>query len=255
MPYNCRFEQNLIDYSIYLDNRVQTPENCKETNKRLANPRPLLLPSKFSEAAFRAFWASDFRAKDKDDIMIDVVPVIYSIEQNNYFLARKTKFGNLDLLTDGTIVAANPDLFYSTRPEQLDRRIRDKLSSYIILSTIEDKPIAPNFYLEAKGPDRSAAVARRQACYNSAIGARGIQSLQLYWQDKPVYNNHAYTITSTYYNSILKIYTTYITLPAGSGKSPEYQIDQLGAWALTGSREQFRQGATAFRNSRDLARE
>jgi len=26
-PYNCGFEQNLIDYGVYLDNRAQTPKN------------------------------------------------------------------------------------------------------------------------------------------------------------------------------------------------------------------------------------
>jgi hypothetical protein len=42
------------------------------------------------------------------------------MQQNNYFLARKTKFGNLNPLTDSTIVAANLDLFYSAHPKQLD---------------------------------------------------------------------------------------------------------------------------------------
>jgi hypothetical protein len=78
---------------------------------------------------------------------------------------------------DSTIVPANLDLFYSACLKQLDQRIRDKLSNYIILSTIKDKPTAPNFYLEAKGLDGSAAVAKRQACYDSAVGARGLQSL------------------------------------------------------------------------------
>jgi hypothetical protein len=99
------------------------------------------------------------------------------VYQDKHFLARKTKFGNLDPLTDSTIVLANLDLFYSACLEQLDQRIRDKLNGYIILSTIEDKPMAPNFYFEAKGLDGSAAVARRQACYDGAIGARGLQSL------------------------------------------------------------------------------
>jgi hypothetical protein len=53
--YDRGFEQNLIDYGVYLDNRAQTLNNSKEINKRLANPRPSLLPSKFSEAAFKAF--------------------------------------------------------------------------------------------------------------------------------------------------------------------------------------------------------
>jgi hypothetical protein len=181
--------------------------------------------------------------------MIDVVPVISSVYQDKHFSVRKTKFGNLYLLMDGTIVPANPDFFYGARPEQLDRRICDELSDYIIPSTMEDKPMAPNFYLEAKGPDGSAAVARRQACYDGAVGARGLQSLQSYRQNRPVYDNNAYTITSIYHNGQLQMYTTYITPPAGPRKLPEYQIDQLGAWSLTGSQEQFRQGATVFQNS------
>lgn len=254
-PYDRGFEQNLIDHGVYLDNRAQTPENWEEINKRLANQRPSLSPSKFSESAFKAFRASDFRAKDEDDIMIDVVPVITGVPQDKHFSARNTIFGNLEPLTDGNICPAKPDLYYGSRPEQLDRRVRDKLGGYIILSTMEDKPMAPNFYLEVKGPDGSLAVAGRQACYDGAIGARGVQSLQSFSQKTLIYDNNAYTITSTYHGGTLKMYTTHVTAPAGPGKPPEYQMDQLGAWALTGSREQFRQGATAFRNGRDLAKE
>ena len=253
--YDRGFEQNLIDHGVYLDNRAQTPENWEEINERLANPRPSLSPSKFSESAFKAFRASDFQAKDEDDVMIDVVPVISGVHQDKHFSARKTKFGNLDPLTDGTIVPANPDLFYGARPEQLDRRIRNELSGHIIPSTMEDKPMVPNFYFEAKGPDGSAAVARRQACYNGAIGARGLQSLQSYRQDEPVYDSSAYTITSIYHNGQLQMYTTHITPPAGPSMPPEYHMTQLRSFALTDSIDTFRQGVTAFRNGRDLAKE
>jgi hypothetical protein len=188
-------------------------------------------------------------------VMIDMVPVIAGVRQDNHFSARKTKFGNLEPLTDGTIAPANPDLFYGARPEQLDRQIRDKLSGRIIPSTMEDKPMAPNFYFEAKGPDGSAAVARRQACYDGAMGARGMQSLQSYGQNELVYNNHAHTITSTYHDGQLKMYTTHITSPAGPGKPPEYHMTQLNTWGLTGNADTFRQGATAFRNGRDLTKE
>lgn len=51
------------------------------------------------------------------------------------------------------------------------------------------------------------------------------------------------------------MYTTHITLPTGPGKPPEYQMTQLGPWALAGSQEQFRQGATVFWNGRDLTKE
>jgi hypothetical protein len=84
--------------------------------------------------------------------------------------------------------------------------------------------MAPNFYFKAKGLDESATVARRQACYNGAVGVRGLQSLQSYRQDESVYNNYAYTITSIYYNGQLQMYTTYITPPVGPRKPLEYHI-------------------------------
>jgi hypothetical protein len=55
--------------------------------------------------------------------------------------------------------------------------------------TQQDLPIAPNFFLAAKGPDGSASVAKRQACYDGALGARGIHSLQEYGKDEPVFDN------------------------------------------------------------------
>lgn len=170
--------------------------------------------------------------------MIDVIPVIHG-KQSDHFLARTTKFGNLDPLIAGPPVAANPDLCYGARPEQLNRHIREQLINHIVPSTMEDKPKAPNCYLEVKGLEGSAAVARRQACYNGAIGARGMLSLHSYGKKRMIYDNRAYTINSTYYDGMLKMYATHVTLPTGAEKPPEYQMTYLGAWALTGSREQF----------------
>ncbi|EFW14297.1 hypothetical protein D8B26_007044 [Coccidioides posadasii str. Silveira] len=115
-------------------------------------------------------------------------------------------FGNLAHLTDDTLSRAKPDHFYGARPEQLNRQIRKDLSDQIIPSTQDDLPMAPNFFLEAKGPDGSLAVATRQACYDGALGARGMHSLQTYRQDKLTYDNNAYTITSTYHGGQLKLY-------------------------------------------------
>jgi hypothetical protein len=58
--------------------------------------------------------------------------------------------------------------------------VRDALSRHIIPLTQDDLPIVPNFFLEVKGPDGSVAVARRQACYDGALGARGMHELQAY---------------------------------------------------------------------------
>ncbi|KAH8661074.1 hypothetical protein BGZ61DRAFT_564617 [Ilyonectria robusta] len=56
---------------------------------------------------------------------------------------------------------ATPDvIYYGARPEQLDQKVRHELDGYIIPSTQHDLAIAPNFFLEVKGPDGSAAVAK-----------------------------------------------------------------------------------------------
>lgn len=51
------------------------------------------------------------------------------------------------------------------------------------------------------------------------------------------------------------MYTTHITPPAGPNKPLEYQMTQFRSFAMTDTIETFRQGATAFRNGRDLAKE
>lgn len=84
-------------------------------------------------------------------------------------------FTNLEHFTDGTLLPGNPDIFYCSPPEQVDRRVREELSAFIISLTKNELPIAPNFFLVVKGPEGSAAVANRQACYDGALGARGIQ--------------------------------------------------------------------------------
>lgn len=254
-PYDCGFEQNLINHDVYLNNRAQTLKNWEKIKKRLAISRSSLLFFKFFEAAFKAFWASDFQVKNEDDVMIDVVSVISDIHQNNHFSARKTKFENLNPLTDDTIASANLNLFYDAHSEQLDWRIHDKLSSCIILLTMKDKSMTSNFYFKAKGSDEFTAVTRRQACYNDAVEVRGLQSLQSYEQDGPIYNNNAYTITSIYHNGQLQMYTTHITLSAGLKRRSEYQMTQFRSFAMTDTIETFQQGVTAFWNGQDLVKE
>ncbi|QSS48831.1 hypothetical protein I7I53_08962 [Histoplasma capsulatum var. duboisii H88] len=112
-----------------------------------------------------------------------------------------------------------------------------------------------NFFLEAKGPDGSLSVATRQACYDGALGARGMHSLQTYRQDGPIYDNNMYTLTSTYHGGTLNLYTTHIKKSDDSDGRPEYIMTQLKGWSMTSDLETFRQGASAYRNARDWAKE
>ena len=82
-----------------------------------------------------------------------------------------------------------------------------------------------------------------------------MQRLQSYGQPEPVYDNNAYTITSTFDGRLLSMYTTHPTVPTNPGGQPEYHMNQLNSWGMTGNVETFRQGATAYRNARDWAKE
>jgi hypothetical protein len=115
----------------------------------------------------------------------------------------------------------------------------------------------PNFSLEAKGPNGDGRVAVRQACHNGALGARAIQSLQSYGRNEPVYDNNISAMSATYRggDGLLKMYGHSVAQPNGPGTRPEYYMHQLGAHAMTHSKDSFRQGATAFKNAMDLTSE
>ncbi|KPM39108.1 hypothetical protein AK830_g7461 [Neonectria ditissima] len=159
-------------------------------------------------------------------------------------------FRNLDALADGTLALANLDLYYGAYPEDLNRSTRNELASYIIPSTMQDKIMAPNLFIEVKGPDGNAAVAAWQARYDGAIGSRGIHSLQNYGAEEPQYDDQAYICSSTYHNGSPR-YTP--TTPQRQERT-EYHMTQLRTFAMTDTREAFIEGATVFRNARYLAK-
>ncbi|EDN06469.1 predicted protein [Histoplasma mississippiense (nom. inval.)] len=260
--YNRNFQQNLIDHGVYPDGyeypegRIPAmPNNWEEINERLARPRPSLSPSKFSDGHFRKFKRADTHASKEQPVTTSVIPIIEGDVGDLKCAGGGYPFGNLAPLTDGTLAHAKPDHFYGARPEQLDRQIRKELSDHIIPSTQDDLPMLANFFLEAKGPDGSLAVATRQACYDGALGARGIHSLQSYQQDESAYDNNAYTLTSTYHGGTLKLYTTHLTEPEGPNRCPEYFTTQFKGWSMTSDPQTFREGACAYRNARDWAKE
>jgi hypothetical protein len=167
-PYNRNFQQNLIDGGVYPDGyeypdgRVPPqPGNWEETNRRLAQRRPSLCPSRFLDEDFRNFKRADVHASKEKQVTASVIPIIEGDIRDAKCISGGIPFTNLEHLTDGTLVPGNPDIYYGARPEQLNRRVRDELSGHIIPSTQDDLPIISNFFLAVKGPDGSAAVAKR----------------------------------------------------------------------------------------------
>jgi hypothetical protein len=136
----------------------------------------------------------------------------------------------------------------------LSRQVRTELGGRIIPSTQHDLPMLPNFFLAAKGPDGSLAVAGRQACYDAALGARGMESLQSYGQGESD-RGSAYVISSIYHGGQLKIYTSHMTQPSSPRGRPEYHMNQLRSFAMTDTADTFRKGAGAYRNLREWTKE
>lgn len=249
----------MIDHGVYIagyeNSEGQTParpSNWDDVNHIFGQRRDSLSKT-FGEKEFLDFQRTNTCAFNE-------LPVSNAVRMVEGEVNRKCTgggypFNNLAPLTDGTISKAWPDRFYGSRPEQLDKQIRDELGDTIIPSTQDSRPMLPNFFLEIKSPEKSAAVAQRQACYDGALGARAMQSLQSFGKAEPVYDNNAYTIACTYYDGMLRMYTVHPTKPASAKDKPSYVMTQLGAWAMIGSPEMFRQGATWYRNAKDWARD
>ncbi|CAJ2508694.1 Uu.00g137200.m01.CDS01 [Anthostomella pinea] len=256
------FEQHLQDYGIYLagydhpdDRETPEPSNLGEIHWDLLATRASLSPSHFPDSAFRDFSRKNTRVVLESDVMDEIVPILCG---NAVIPSKKNVvFTELEPITDGTASRPQPDFFDGSHLRDIDNTVRKDESLYplIIPTKHPTVPVAPNFFLEAKRQDGSAAVMKRQACYDGAYGARAMHGLQNYGSSKPVYDNNAYSLSSTYHagTGTLQLYAHHPTAPTAPGDRPEYHMTQVKAFAMTSDRNTFVDGATAFRNARDMA--
>ena len=258
--YDPAFEQHLIDHGIYPDGHDDDdddgsvyPDNWEETNERLAQRRRSLSPSRFPPAAFLNFKKKNKQALTEDSVMSEAFPLIAGT--SDIPSQKNLLFGNLKPLTDGSLTKAKPDFWDGSRPADLNKQIREELGPYIVPSTNTAAPCLPNFFTEGKGPSGSGAVCMRQALYDGALGARGIHELRSYVDPETAYDNNAYTITSTYHDGVLRLYTIHSTRSTNSKRNYEFRMTKLRGWDMTGDPDTFRQGASALRNARDWAKE
>lgn len=214
--------------------------------------------SDFPDTAFEDFCRNQVLAKDEDDVMANEMATIAGPSIVGSSLgqiqvsARNTVLSNLASLTDGTIAPARPDIYFGALPECLSYTIREEIGRHIVPSTMHDRPVVPDFFVEVQGPDGSAAVATRQARYDGAIGTRAMLSLQNYGVESLLYDGHARSLSVTYHDSLLRIYSHHATATADPDR-PIYHMTQLTAHAVTNERAAFVQAASAFRNVSDLA--
>lgn len=257
--YDPAFEQHLIDHGIYpagyggVRNR-QEPHNWEEIKARLALPRASLSPSRFTCENFLDFQEKNQEASTESEVMSKAFPIIAGTA--DVPSRENLRFTNLKDLTDGSITKAQPDFYDGARPEELNKRIQEGPGPYIVPSTNTAAPCLPNFFTEGAGSKGLEDVCKNQAMYDGALGARGIQELRSFIDPETVYDNNAYTITSTYHPSeLLIMYTTHPVKSTNQKHQTEYRMTHLNSYAMTGNPDAFRQGATAWRNGRDLTRD
>ncbi|KAK1807977.1 hypothetical protein LTR12_017668 [Friedmanniomyces endolithicus] len=260
-PYDAQFQQMLIDQGVYPHGyrpstgaKPPKPQNMEDIYRRLSQPRPSLSPSQFSEGAFEDFQDQNGAASSEQDVMTDVIPTIRGRAGTKFHKAGDTLFNNLVKFAPG-IADAKPDGYDGARPAEIDPAVRNHLTGYIIPSTSTRLPAAPNHLTEVKVPSGRSDVLGRQAMYAGAIGGRAMWELQNYGNDTPIYDGNAYTLVPTYHSGegSLRVYATH-PRPSATGQT-EYHMTQLDSYAMMGNANSFRQGATAFRNSRDFSKE
>ncbi|KIH90011.1 hypothetical protein SPBR_00542 [Sporothrix brasiliensis 5110] len=259
-PYSANFEQHLADHGVHATYSSQKPANWAEIRSVVTQRRPSLSSSQFSEGAFNRFEDENDRAKNKADVMAHAIPTILDSNdrcEHRRAEGRNVLFDNLAPLTDATVTNPMPDVYYGARPDDLARPIRDELGPNIMPSAGHDLPLAPNFFVEVKGPNGSGAVANRQARYDGAVGSRALHHLQNYGEAEPTFDGMAYTYSSTYISGTgtLQLYAHHSTAPVTKGGQPEHHMSRINAWAINGNADSFRHGVTAFRNARDLAKQ
>ncbi|KAK2746520.1 hypothetical protein FQN57_003146 [Myotisia sp. PD_48] len=291
--YSRNFEQKLVDNGFYPPGhrypggeKVPIPDNWAELNDIMARPRASLSPSEFTEDQFSEYQDADMNLSKENPLTIAVIPILEGKTSDKKSIGGGYSFRNLASLikpkpkdkqadagqaddsqaddgqADGKkagdtplLTCVTPDRFYGARPEQLNPKIRDTLSDIIIPSTEDKLPILPNFFLEAKGPNGTIAVATRQALHDGAIGTRGMHMLRSYLQKEEIYGNLAYTISSIYCAGTLRLYAHHIIPSTKNNMESETIMTHLKAYAIISDHETFLRGATAYRNLRDWAEE
>jgi len=255
--YDNNFQRLLTERYVDPLLRANRPANLEQLKSRMNAPRISLSPSSFTDEDHESFLDELERSKGEPEVMRDIFIKIRGPAR--YPSATDRPCGNWapllsQLSKEADLVTAQPDYCEGNAQDARSMHIRRDLDTYIVPSLHSDVLFLPNFFVEVKGEEGSLAVARRQTCYDGALGARGIHHLQNH--SLPIaFDNNAYTFTSVFQSGRLDIYAHHITQPEGPGLEPHYHMTSILTRSLDAMVESFREGVTAFRNAQDMAHE
>ncbi|KAF2241886.1 hypothetical protein BU26DRAFT_468666, partial [Trematosphaeria pertusa] len=258
-PYDENFRQHLIDHNVFPpfyqlrnDGTLQTlprAHNHDEVLARLRQSRTDLSSAPFTNAAFHKFQV-DYANGPEEGLLDFVYSVLEGPDIDRGGRGGRSRLTNLANLISVTLTAPMPDLYYGAHPEEILPGLWNHLSNHIEPSTQKDLPAAPNFFLAAKGPNGTQAVAINQAVYDGATGARAIAALENF-AGTPSMDGNIKAISSALVGGSLYIYGVHLAPPMNNRSSITYIVQQLDAYCLTGNLENCRRGLTIFRNAID----
>lgn len=179
------------------------------------------------------------------------------IDTINISSQKNLSFEKLKDLIDDFIIKTQSDLYDESWSVDLDKRIWEELSFYIVSSMNTAASCLLNFFTKGKGFNDNTEVCKNQALYDDVLDACEIHKLQSYVDSGTTYDNNAYTITSTYHDDseTLIVYTIHFTLFKDVKRFIEYHITQLRFFAMTDASDIFWQKASLLRNVRELTKE
>lgn len=258
-PRDAAFKQALIDAKYYphdhgcSNNNRPLPNNLDEIHERLHERRPSLSQSRFTDDDFQHFKDLNESALTQAHAMSRIFPIIRGREA--VASGQGYLFGNMDPLAEN-ISRAIPGYFNGSYPENVRGEVRADLKMYIVPSSNDSRPLLPNFFSEV---GTNPSMMERRITQVLGYGARSMYKIQSYRQGQSVFDGNAYTIGSTYsYGKnagILRLYTMHPTGPAGPNGEPKYWTNEIMTFAMTKDADAFRNGAAAFRNAQDWAKE
>lgn len=261
-PCSGNFEQRLIDTGIYPsryrhpDGRLaQKPANLGDIQAAQRIRRASLSPSRFTDEDFETFQGVHEATSAETTGMYHILPFLAGNETTHRF-EMGLPLSNLKPF-DKDLSDPRPDVYHGAAPSTILPQVRADLEPYIVPSMLDTTgPAAPNFFVEGKSAQGRADVAKRQALIDGAMGARAMHQLQNYRADEPEYDNKARSFSTTFHmgTGTLALYAHHLTKPLTPGGEPEIHMTQTHAFAMTGNKEYCRQGITAYRNYRDLAK-
>jgi hypothetical protein len=232
----------------------QEPNNLGEVVHRLSWPQPDL-SSTVSDHEFREYTNAISDASNETDVKASIIPLFLRATDSKT-AKEDILFNNLTSPADslkGLLKKAKPDYYYGSPPRQADPDVRETLSRYIVPSSSKASkklPIAPNFFIEVRGPTAKPEIAQRQAWYDGVIGARAMHSLHSYNRSEPVYDNKIHTLSAVYdaKKGELHIYGHSIAQPNGK---TEFYTFEVGSWTMATDRDSYVQGLTALKNAEE----